>query len=150
MHALPIILPWLSGNWMWSCHVFCYFKLKLGEESLKIVILLTLCITEVWVSHLILEKILWSITICPAFILSPSHPLLPALKDKMLHWIALTVTTVTFFYSFLKFFVDHNYVTLSQSCLNYIFGWSQQKGQSWYSSHYMQCNLACHLQGELH
>lgn len=130
MHALPIILPWLSGNWMWSYHVFCYFKLKLGEERLKIVTLLTLCITEVWVSHLIVEKIPWSITICPASILSPSHPLLPTLKYETLHWIALTVTTAMFFYSFLEFFVGHNYVTLPQSRLNYIFGWSQQKGQS--------------------
>lgn len=82
--------------------MFCYFQLKLGDERLKIVTLLTLCALCHW-------SLSFSLNIgenpvkyhhLPCLYTLPGHPLLVTVRGKILRWMDLTMAAVIFFMFF--------------------------------------------------
>lgn len=107
-----------------------------------------LCVPGVWVSPSTMEKILWSITICPVLTVCPGCPQL-VLSEKRCCTGWIWQQLLSGFLCFSDILIDHNYFTLPQSPLNCTFGWFQQKGQSLIPPHHKQCNWFCCLQWKL-
>lgn len=105
--------------------MFCYFKLKLGDERLKIVTLSTLFyVTGVWVSPLLLEKHPWSISIFPVFY-SPLDYTAGYCQIRCAGWIWQGL--LLWFLCFSEILVGHDNLILPHSPLSYTCGFPVER-----------------------